>query len=208
MRAVGTVAAVLAIVLLAAPGALADGDPASDYLISQSAFLPFDAHIDEARATELNQLLAESKKRGFTIKVAVIATRYDLGAVPVLYRQPQRYANFLGQELFYYYKHELLVVMPNGYGVNANGPSEAADLAAVSRLGAPGSTDGNVLVTAAGSAVRTLARKRGIALPAVSAPPSGSSSSSTRDRLEIAFGVALLAVVGGAAGYWWRRSRR
>ena len=34
---------------LAVPAALADGDPASDYLLSQSTFLsPFDGHIPAA----------------------------------------------------------------------------------------------------------------------------------------------------------------
>ena len=103
---------------LAAPAALADGDPASDYLITQPTFLsPFDGKISKDTAARLTALLADAKKQGFPLKVAVIVTPYDLGAVPVLFGKPQRYASFLGQELIYFSKQQLLVVMPNGYGV-------------------------------------------------------------------------------------------
>jgi hypothetical protein len=93
----------------AVPAALADGDPASDYLITQPAFLPFNAPVDKAKSAEFLALLAASKKAGFEIRVAVIAARNDLGSIPVLFRKPVEYAQFLGQELFYWYKGELLV---------------------------------------------------------------------------------------------------
>lgn len=180
---------------LTAPAALADGDPASDYLITQPAFLPFDAHIDKAKSNELVALLAAAKKAGFEIRVAVIATRYDLGSVPVLYRKPKQYARFLGQELFYWYKQEVLVVMPNGYGVYRHGAAPAADLAEVAALPPSGTTAGNALVAAGSRAVRALATRRGIDLSHVTA--SGSRSSTTSDRIEIALGVAAgLAVLG------------
>ena len=86
---------------LLVPSAAADGDPASDYLITQPVFLPFDAHVDKASANELSGLLAAAKKAGFEIRVAVISSKVDLGSVPILYRRPQTYARFLGQELFY-----------------------------------------------------------------------------------------------------------
>ena len=41
-------AAVVAAGCIAVPAAHADGDPASDYLLSQSTFLPFDAKIPKA----------------------------------------------------------------------------------------------------------------------------------------------------------------
>ena len=55
------------------------------------------------------------------MRVALIGTRHDLGAVPVLFGKPQRYADFLGQELVYFWKGPTLVVMPNGYGIYQNG---------------------------------------------------------------------------------------
>jgi hypothetical protein len=206
MKAAALAAVLLALVL--APAALADGDPASDYLITQPAFLPFDAHVDGKRVAQLQALLAASQKEGFPIRVAVIATKVDLGAVPILYRQPVRYARFLGQELFYYYKHNLLVVMPNGYGVYAHGTSPAGDRAVVAKLPPAGTTDGNTLVAAADRAVRALAKRRGITLPAASAA-AGSSSSSNRDRfLILAAAVVVVALVGGVLLARRRWSRR
>jgi hypothetical protein len=201
-------AAAAAAVLALVPAALADGDPASDYLITQPAFLPFDAKVDKANAQQLSALLADAQKKGFPIRVAVIASKIDLGAVPVLYRKPQTYARFLGQELFYFYKHGLLVVMPNGYGVYAHGPAPKGDVAALAKLPPPNSTDGNTLVAAADRAVRTLARRRGIELSA--APASSSSgSSSNHDRIVLAgglLGLAAVAGVGFLAVRLWRRS--
>ena len=191
----GLATVVILAAALAAPAALADGDPASDYLITQPAFLPFDAHVDKSSADELSGLLAAAKKAGFEIRVAVISSKIDLGAVPVLYRQPQTYARFLGQELFYWYKHELLVVMPNGYGVYRHGTVPSADRAAVAALAPAGTTQGTALVTAASRAVRALALKHAVALPAVTAT---SRSSSGRNWLLIAIGVvAGVLLVGG-----------
>ena len=39
----------------------------------------------------------------------------------LLWGKPQRYADFLGQELVYFWKGPTLVVMPQGYGVFAHG---------------------------------------------------------------------------------------
>ena len=52
MRALAFVAAAVAALALV-PAALADGDPASDYLITQPAFFPFEAKPDKAHADEL-----------------------------------------------------------------------------------------------------------------------------------------------------------
>jgi hypothetical protein len=191
MRALAA-AALAALALV--PLARADGDPASDFLIAQSAFLPFDAKIDGARKDDLNALLEASKQAGFPIKVAVIATKVDLGAVPVLYRQPQRYARFLGQELHYWYKQPLLVVMPNGYGIYKDGVVSTAARRTLDSLAPPNTTDGNELVAAADRAVRRLARAHGV-------PPAklevASSSSSSSDRLKIGIAVLAVAALGG-----------
>ena len=65
-------AAVAAVALLAAPIARADGDPASDYLITRQTFLPFDAKIPKAQVDELNGIVADANKKGFKIRVAII----------------------------------------------------------------------------------------------------------------------------------------
>jgi hypothetical protein len=195
--------AVLAAVAACVPAALADGDPASDYLISQPMFLPFDAHVSKAKSNELTAVLAASKKAGFDVRIAVIASAYDMGAVPVLFRKPVQYARFLGQELFYWYKHELVVVMPNGYGVYNHGPAPAADTAAVAALPPPASAAGNTLVDAGIQTVRTLAARRGIDLSHVQA--SGSSSSTGSDRIAIGIGIAVALALGGGLVFLRRR---
>ena len=58
--------------------------------------------------------------------------------MPILFGKPQQYASFLGQEDFYFFKDELLVVMPQGYGLYNHGRRvPPADRAAVAALPAP-----------------------------------------------------------------------
>jgi hypothetical protein len=184
--------------VLCAPAARADGDPASDYLLSQNTFLPFDAKIPVENAKQLNAIVADAKTRGYTIRVAVIAKQFDLGAVPSLWRKPQTYALFLGKELFFVYKGRLLVVMPNGFGVSKGGKELPDAERVVGKLRPPG--DGGAALTASATrAVQRLAASDGVhvAIPTVS---SGDSSNS--DRLVIAAiagGLLLLLGIGFAA---------
>src|SRR5262245_50464964 len=110
-------AAAALIALIACATAAANADPASDYLMTQPVFLPFESKVSDDKAAQLTDLLAAAKDKGFEVRTALIATRGDLGGVPVLYRKPQTYADFLGQELVYFYKGPVLVVMPNGFGI-------------------------------------------------------------------------------------------
>ncbi len=183
--------------------ALADGDPASDYLITQQVFLPFQAKVSTAAAGELTGLLTDSKRKGFPLKVAVIASRYDLGAVPSLFGKPQLYASFLGQEDYYFFKDELLVVMPTGYGLYKHGGLPAGDKTAIRALPAPGTANGDPLVAAAMHAVRVLAARHGLTL---SAGGSGTSSR-TRDRIKIVAGVLVLCALAIGARLLLRRRK-
>ncbi len=205
MRRAALVAAVGACLLLAVPAALADGDPASDYLLTYQAFVPPDDGIPPAYANQLTELLTAERKAGYTIRVALIGTRYDMGSVVVLYRMPKQYARFLGQELFFVYKGRLLVVMPNGYGVSRGGKALPAQEALTDRLPAPG-TSGTQLAIAATRAVRTLAAAAGVH---VGLPPlRGSKGTSTnQERLEIGVGAAILLVLGGGLTLLRRRLR-
>jgi len=178
------------------PVAHADGDPASDYLLSQKTFLPFDAKIPSEQAKALNGIVADAKQKGYTIRVAIISRPFDLGAVPSLWRKPKTYARFLGQELFFVYKGRLLVVMPNGMAVSRAGKPYARGQRVVDALPKPGA-DGAALATAATRAVRELAAQEGV--HAVVPASASSSSSSTDDRLIIAAaagGIALLILLG------------
>jgi len=64
-----------------ATAARADGDPASDVLATQSVFLPQDAGIPIAQQGQLTSLLWASSSSGYPIRVAIIATKSDLGSV-------------------------------------------------------------------------------------------------------------------------------
>jgi hypothetical protein len=187
------VAAAAAVV--AAPVAHADGDPASDYLLSQKTFLPFTAKVPKDKAAALNGIVEDARKKGYTVRVAVISRPFDLGAVPSLFRKPKTYAHFLGQELFFVYKGRLLVVMPNGYGVSRGGKPLASEQKVVDRLPAPG-TGGAALTDAATRAVKALAAAHGVHAVA---PPPASTDSTNNDRLIIAAvvgGIALLILLG------------
>jgi hypothetical protein len=186
-----------------APAALADGDPASDYLLSQPVFLPPDVVVPEADAKQLTETLAAAKARGYEIRVAVIGTRYDLGSVGALFKKPQEYALFLGQELRFVYKGRLLVVMPNGYGVSQGGKRWPKAEPVVARLPPPRGS-GAELTRAADTAVRKLAASSGVELP----PPGGGDSRSNSTKVvAIVGGVAVLLLVGAAAAFFLRRRR-
>jgi hypothetical protein len=100
-----------------APPAFADGDPASDVLAAQPLFLPQDAGLPSSQQAQLAGLLTEAQHSGYRVRAALIASAADLGSVTALWRQPQRYAQFLGQELSLVYPGPLLVVMPDGFGL-------------------------------------------------------------------------------------------
>jgi hypothetical protein len=171
--------------------ARANGDPASDYLLAQSVFLPFTAKIDNHEVQRLNSLLRDAQKSDFRIRVAVILSPSDLGTAFSLYGKPQKYAAFLGLELSFVYRDRLLVVMPNGYGYALNADPVPKASAVLKKLPPPG-RDATKEVKAAIVAVQQLAAAQGRRL---AAPKGGGSES--RDRLTIAAavtaGIALLA---------------
>ncbi len=197
--------AVLFGLLVGAPAALADGDPASDYLLGGSTYLsPFDSHIPQAEQAKLVAMLASAKKQGFPLKVAVIATPYDLGSVPSLFKTPQTYAHFLAEEDFYYWKTEVLVLTPYGFGIYKANKLPAADKALIAKLKVSPKATGPALMTAVEDAVTKLAARRGLTL-ATSTGQAGGSSVWT-ERAEIAGGAVVLCLLGG--GIWLLLRRR
>jgi hypothetical protein len=186
-----------ALALLAAePAARADGDPASDYLYQQKLFLPFDVKVPVARQGELASTIEGVNRGGYPIRVAVIGSAYDLGAVPSLWRKPQSYARFLGTELAFVYKQRLLIVMPNGFGFYRHGRPVAHEQAVLRGIRVEPGAEG--LVDAAQTAVTKLASEAGIDVKPVAAP----KSTANRDRLIIivaALAAIVLAVVGRLA---------
>jgi hypothetical protein len=203
-RLIPLVAVLAVVVAVVVPVALADGDPASDYLLSQPVFLPIDNPVSPNQAATFAKLVLGAEKSGFPIKVAVISSKYDLGSVPILFGTPQKYADFLGQELFYYYKNTLLIVMPNGYGIYDHGKSTVADQAVLTKLAPAHATNGNVLAAAATRAVEALAKHAGVK---ISARTSSGSSSTSQERLELGIGALVVLLLAGAGAFLRRRWR-
>lgn len=189
--------------------ARADGDPASDYLLGQKVFFPFDVTYPPADKSRFTGLVAAANRQGFKIRVALIPDSYDLGSITVLWRKPRTYARFLGQELAFVYKQRLLVVMPNGYGFNWPGHSSTREYGVLASLPPPGSTA--KLLDSATLAVERLAAADGITItpPHEVATGGGQQQSHTGLFLGTAAGVLVLAaVLGGFALRRLRSSRR
>ncbi len=106
---------------LFAPGALADGDPASDVLVSQDVFLPRSVAVSRSLAAQLVTLVGQAQSAGTPIKVAVVAGSTDLGSITSLYGRPGAYARYLSIELEFVTRAPLLVVMPQGLALASAG---------------------------------------------------------------------------------------
>jgi len=197
---------VLLALLVAVPAARADGDPASDYLLGQPTFVPTDDGIPSGYANQLLAAVNATKARGYEIRVALIGSNYDLGAVGSLWKKPREYARFLGQELAFVYKGRLLVVMQNGLAVSKGGKALPAEQRVVDRIAPPG-TKGSAIAAAGTQAVIRLAANAGIVVPTPSLTGSTSTSSPWSDRLKIAGGV-LVGVLVFLAVYFGPRLRR
>jgi cytochrome oxidase Cu insertion factor (SCO1/SenC/PrrC family)/thiol-disulfide isomerase/thioredoxin len=214
-------AALLVAALLGLPASVAraDGDPGSDVLVYQNLYFGTDAGLSVHQQAQLGALLKAGAQTGFPVRVAIIASPFDLGAITGLWRQPRTYARFLGYELSLAYKQRLLVVMPNGLGFNWPGhsPTSAYRVLAGISIG----SGGTGLFNAAEAAVSKLAVAAGVKLPAsagvpaTSAAPSAPSGSvaepsaprrSTDDVLGIV--VLALAGIGGVAFAIARTARR
>ena len=196
----------LCVAAVAAPAARADGDPASDYLLGQPTFIPPDAGISSADTQQLIDLIAGARRGGYTIRLAIIASRYDLGSITVLDKKPKLYAHFLSKELQFVYAKRLLVVMPNGYGVARNGQPAVAEQRVLDRLPPPTVSRGPGLAGAAARALHALTANAGIKIVAAPIGSARSSGSTTgRDRFVIASVAGVLVLLAGAFGVYRRR---
>jgi hypothetical protein len=151
---------VLTSLALGAPVARADGDPASDVLFFQDVFFPYPPPPASARA-RLSRAVATTYARGFRIKVAVVATRTDLGSVPSLFNKPSAYGRFLGAEISSLFVGPLLIVMPSGFGIYDGGRSTKAERKALAKLTVRGPS-ATALTTSAAEAVEKLNAARAL----------------------------------------------
>jgi hypothetical protein len=190
---------IAALCLVAPAAALANGDPASDVLLQSKVYFPTQ-RVSAKAATDLKKIVQDANVKGYAIRVALIHDETDLGTVPNLMNQPQKYAEFLGPEIRFAYKGDLLVVMPTGMGLTSTTelppPSKAI---AGMQVEAGGLPDG--LAQTAGDAVRKLAIATGH--PIESAKKGGGGGGAIAGIIVAV--VLLLMGVGGAI--WLRRSQ-
>lgn len=188
------IAAAAAALLLPA-SAFANGDPASDVLLQYKEYFPTQ-RVTVAAARSLKQVVDEANRKGYPIRVALIYDERDLGTVPNLLNQPQQYANFLGPEISFAYKGDLLVVMPDGLGLTTTDatPPPAKAIAGM-QVEAGGAPDG--LALTAQEAVVRLAAAAGH--PLTTSAKSGAGGGGGGAVVGIIVAIVLLAAgVGGA----------
>jgi hypothetical protein len=184
--------------------ARADLDPASDVLPLQNVFFPYKPKVCSELSSALRKLTATTKSAGYPVKVAVIASKADLGGAAYLYGRPKDYALFLAQELSTYspdfgtqYRNQpVLIAMPVGFGIFNGGPKAASVLKGVP---IPSGAGPNELVRASLKAIPKLARASGhpVATPVIS---SSCSTSGGTSALVFIAPVAVLLLVGLVVG--------
>jgi len=176
-----------ALALGAAPAAFADADPPSDILILQDVYFPYQPKVSPAPARELKQAQAALKRKGLNLKIAIVASQVDLGAVPQLFNQSEKYAKFLGSEIAFNSKKPLLIAMPSGLATS-NLPPKAAATAAAVKIGSD--QDSDALTKAATEGIVKIAAAVGKPIP----EPKSSGGSSTKKKS--GGGNTVLIVVG------------
>lgn len=191
--------AVAAILAQTVGVALGDGDPASDVLLQQDVFLPYQPQVCKQVKTALETATRRSSAAGYPVKVAVIGSVSDLGSVPQFFGRPSAYADFLGQELSSFSAHiqkrvagvPLLVAMPAGLALTHADPP-ATD--AVKQIKVSSDADANELARAAVKAVPEIATAAGHPVQPVKVESGCTQKHST--VLLFAIPILLLLVAG------------
>jgi hypothetical protein len=184
--------------------ASADGDPASDVLVSQGVFVPWDAGVPLRSEARLEAVVGAAAASGYPIRVAVIASAKDLGSVTALWHEPQTYAAYLGDELSLVFRGRVLVVMPDGVGLYPRGASGGAEDRVV--VLAPRATAPRELAALATTTVERLAAGAGHVLSSSQAdrptPPAARAGAADPTPW-----IVFLAGLWIAAIAWWASMR-
>ena len=185
----------MGVALVRPTSAGADADPASDVLLGQGAFYPYQPPAPPALEHAMEKVLATAARQGFELKVAIIGSPMDLGAVPNFFGHPQPYAEFLDREISFNHPQPLLVVMAAGIGlVNAGSTQTLATTAIDTRRRSYG-----LIRTAILDAV-ALARVRGVRLATPAIPTEQSVRSGPSPLLVFGAPIMLLVVAGLVMG--------
>lgn len=167
-----------------------DSDPASDVLLVQNVFYPYQPQVSTALQNAMNAALHSASGAGLDLKVAIIGVPEELGLVTYLFGQPQAYAQFLDREISYNHPQPLLVVMPAGFGVaNAGSAAPLSSVPVDKTQASYGLTRSAIL------AVVALARERDPSITAPSIPSDSSPGGQAPALLVFGLPVALIALV-------------
>jgi hypothetical protein len=199
----------VAAMLLAAPAAFADGDPASDVLLSQPYYLPYQPLVSKATTAKVKKVVAATEKAKLPMKIAVIATPTDLGAVPDLFGRPQQYAGFLYSEVqpaFTGQQFGLVVVMPAGIGL-AGTIDQPKLSSAVRDVAISSGEDSDGLALAGAVAMEKIAKAAGKPIPEI-VPISGGGSGSGFGTHAVIVTLELLGLLLGVLLALQARTRR
>ena len=109
------------IAIAAAGSASAHGDPASHYLETDALYPSFARQPSVEVQLQLLGLLQAAERRGYPIKVALVAGVEDLVDDLAMMRAPQRYAGTVASMIERELAAPVLVVTPFGLGVAGNG---------------------------------------------------------------------------------------
>jgi hypothetical protein len=192
MRALLALLLGVAVLAAAAPAVLADADPPSDVLLLQTVYYPYQPPVSEKLRRTLDKVVAASQKAGYPVKVALVESQVDLGAIPQLFGRPAEYAPFLGREIAFKSKNPLLVIMPAGIATN-NVSAKAQQAIQGIKIDASKQSDG--LVAAAIEAIPKMATASGHPVPAVPVPSSGGGKKAGGGTSPlIVFGAPVLLV--------------
>jgi hypothetical protein len=146
---------------------------------------------DKLRRT-LDKVVLDAKKAGYPVKVAMVESAVDLGAIPQLFGKPAQYAPFLGREIAFKSKDPLLVIMPAGIATNNVSPNAQRAIAGIK---IDPSKQSNGLVAAAIEAVPKIATASGHPVASVPVPSAGSGKSGGGGTSPlIVFGAPVLLV--------------
>jgi hypothetical protein len=199
VRAVRLAALVVLAAALVPTVARADADPPSDFLLSQSTYLPFfGAKPSAVSAKYLRDVVAAANDSGYPIKVAVVGSRGDLGGVFSLYGHPKQYAPFLGRELAFQYRGRLLTSMPQGFGFYWYRHPTAHERRIVAAVPIRPGVEG--LVDSTAEAVKRLAAADGHTIHVQKGNTGGGgggSGAGSRLVIAVAGGVIIVALIAG-----------
>jgi hypothetical protein len=208
-RSVKPLAVACALLLIAAPAARGDGDPASDVLAPQTVFYGSELDLKSQEAAQLPALLEEAKRaQGHETRVAVLTVPEDMGETQDLWGDQVNYGALLGSEVAYVYRGRLLIVMPTGYAMFHIGHSSVREQRVLDALPPP-AQPGDALPGAI-KAIQAVAASEGVRLtvPDVQARPGGVSQPTShyaqRNQAPVpATGIpSSRPVTKGAGGTW------